>query len=350
MFLRNRCTTFALAVCVGVGLAARAGGVYAATRVELEIVTGERAEPTTAQAWLRVLQQVGADAVRIRGGRSGDRAQIVTLGSTSSPSFRVVGLVNDRDQLELPGGTFRQQDVAKLRDYVERLKTQGVDGVTGRRGPFGLTKTQFGAVVDVLKRPIRDPAKDQLPADVVRRITASLDMATTIDNAANRRLATGDPVPVEVQSLSSGTGLAAVLAASGLGMTPRIDAQGQLELVIHVARAAEKSWPVGTPVEGPAAATLPVLTETLPVEIKAYPLTDVLAAVQPRFAVPFLMDLERIKSQKIDPATVAVNFPAKRAVYGTVLEAVLTQAQLKYEVRQDEAGAVFVWITTLRQD
>jgi hypothetical protein len=345
--MRNQVTTFAVVAWLGFAWSLAAVEARAATRVELEVVTGPRADPTSAQTWLRTLQQTGADGVRIRGERTGDRAQIVNLGSAAAPNLRVVGIVNDRNQLELPGGTFGQQDIARLRDYIDRLRTQGIDGVTGARGPFGLTETQYTAVLADLRRPIHGATTGRRPAEVVQAITGTINLPTTIDAAAARALAAGEPATTEVDALSSGTGLAAVLGEYGLTATPRLAASGKVELIVGVAGAGE-SWPVGYPLEGLPADKLPALVKPIDVELRDVPLAEVLAAVQPEFAAPFLVDRRRLRAQNIDPEKAIVRHPRRQTVFGQVLQAVLTQSNLKYEIRQDEAGKVFVWITTIR--
>ena len=275
-------------------------------------------------------------------------AEIVNLGSAQSPNFRVTGLINDQNQLELPGGKFAQRDIAKLRAYFERLKTQGVDGVTGQRGPFGLTKDQLGVVLTALKTPIADPTGDQPAMEVVRRIGDRLSLPVKMEESVTQYLTASDPSPVEAKSLSAGTALAAVLNAYGLGMTPRIDDKGKLELTIAAVDGSQEVWPVGTPLEGPVGDAIPALVEQLDVEIKDYPLGDVIAAIKARIPAPFLYDYQNLGAQKIDPDKVVVQYPARKAAYSSVLQGVLTRAMLKYQVRQDEAGSAFIWITTIK--
>jgi hypothetical protein len=87
--------------------------------------------------------------------------------------------------------------------------------------------------------------------------------------------------------------------------------------------------------------------EFLNVHIEDFTLTEVLDALRPRLKVPFVLDHYRMQREGIDPDEVRVNFPEKRTFYGQVFSRVLLQARLRHELRQDEAGTPFVWITTL---
>ena len=65
------------------------------------------------------------------------------------------------------------------------------------------------------------------------------------------------------------------------------------------------------------------------------------------FKVPFLWDHNAIFKERID-LTKKVSFPNKRAYYVTVLRQLLSQDELKYSVRVDEAGKPLIWITTFK--
>ena len=65
--------------------------------------------------------------------------------------------------------------------------------------------------------------------------------------------------------------------------------------------------------------------------------------------MPFLMDHNGLARQRIDPARVMIEFPESRTYYKKVLSRVLFQVKLKGEVRVDEAGEAFVWISPLKK-
>jgi hypothetical protein len=60
-------------------------------------------------------------------------------------------------------------------------------------------------------------------------------------------------------------------------------------------------------------------------------------------------DRKALAQQKIDPGKTKVSFPNRRTFYASALQRMLFQARLKFQVRYDDAGSPFLWITTLKQ-
>ena len=60
--------------------------------------------------------------------------------------------------------------------------------------------------------------------------------------------------------------------------------------------------------------------------------------------------LERsgLERSDIDAGKSKVSHPNKRTTYSQALRKLLYQAHLKFEVRYDDAGKPFLWVTTLR--
>ena len=61
-----------------------------------------------------------------------------------------------------------------------------------------------------------------------------------------------------------------------------------------------------------------------------------------------LVDTNALAHHEIDLDKVLLTHPRSRTVYGIALRKLLFQAKLKYEVRLDDAGKPFLWITTIR--
>ena len=119
-------------------------------------------------------------------------------------------------------------------------------------------------------------------------------------------------------------------------------------MVISDVREVEESWPIGWPPQAPPKQAAPKLYEYLTVEIKEITLPEAINAIQGRVEVPFLFDHNGMAREQIDMASVKVSFPKKRVQYLRVLDQVLFQAQLKSEVRLDEAEKPFLWISPRR--
>ena len=157
------------------------------------------------------------------------------------------------------------------------------------------------------------------------------------------------PVADELSGLSSGTALAAILRPLGLVLVPRRGADGTITLAVTGFRNAEEAWPVGWPSETPAHQTVPKLMEFLKVDIQDQRLVDVLEILSSRLETKMLLDHNSLARHRVEPSQVLVSVPAGRSFYKRILDRVLIQNMLKSEVRVDEGGTPFFWISTAKR-
>jgi hypothetical protein len=152
-----------------------------------------------------------------------------------------------------------------------------------------------------------------------------------------------------LQGLSAGTVMAAVLRPLGLVLVPRKEAGGDIKLWITDVRTARASWPVGWPPETTPIETAPKLFNNLNVEIEDTPVSLALEAISGRIEMPVLYDHNSLARQRIDPSEAKVSLPAERTYYQRIINRMLNQVQLNGELRVDEAGTPFLWISTIRR-
>ena len=93
------------------------------------------------------------------------------------------------------------------------------------------------------------------------------------------------------------------------------------------------------------AADVEQYTRVLDGKIDGYTLEEALTAIGPRIKIPLYFDHAALAEYEIDPAKVQVRFPRSRTFYKRVIDRVLAQARLGSQLRVDEAGAPFLWIT-----
>ena len=206
---------------------------------------------------------------------------------------------------------------------------------------------QLEAVHKDLTRTVRESTKGVNASKVVEVIGKTLDAPLVLDRTAPAALA---EVTIEddLAGLSSGTVLAAILRPAGLVLQPERPTGGKLQYRIGPPRAGEESWPIGWKTNEAPREVLPTLFEQINVEIKDAELPEVLRSIQERLEVPFLFDHNALALHKIDIAKVAATVPGKRLSYSQILQKVLLQARLKFEVRKDEAGKPLIWITSIK--
>jgi hypothetical protein len=73
-----------------------------------------------------------------------------------------------------------------------------------------------------------------------------------------------------------------------------------------------------------------------------------MSVIGQRLKAPLLMDHNAMARHGIDPEKVVVSFPASRTTYSLILQKVLFKAGLKEELRVDEAGNPFLWVTSVK--
>jgi hypothetical protein len=316
-------------------------------RVELEVVLESGFIPIDAAKWSKMLDEAGFSSVRMRIGKNSETPSLEG-GGGSSKAYRVVGILNSNNQLLLPQGRFGLSDRGRIEEWLRKVRDNGEEGITVKPTAFGLLPRELVTVHEALAVPVKTSTAGKLPRDIAKQIAAGLTLKFTTDSTGQQALAAEEPIADELEGLSSGTALAAILRPVGLVLVPEKSGK-ELRLRISTMRAPKEHWPVGWPPKGNPRETLPDLFKTLNVEIDQTPVAEVIQAVGGRLKAPVLLDHNSLAAAQIDLATAKVGLPQTKTYYDRVLDRLLFQARLKYDLRVDEAGKPFLWITTLRQ-
>ena len=345
---KSICRIGMLALILGV-LPTSAHTARAEPRVELELITEAGLPPTGAQQWLAVLKDLGFSGLRIRQARPNDQVQIRQRGSEDRPSYQVTGLLTAKNTLVVPGGEFRKSDRTGLAAWLAKLREGGERRLQEREGAFGLTPTQLVGVHEALSLPITFSTKGERSFDVLKRVAGGLSLPFLSDSATRQVMAGDAQVADELQGLSAGTAMVAVLRPLGLVLVPQKESGGSIKLWITDVRSTRESWPVGWPPDKKPIETAPALFNYLNVEIEDTPLSEALEAVGGRIELRMLYDHNSLARHRIDPAEAKVSMPAGRTYYLRIINRMLSQAQLNSELRVDEAGTPFMWISTIKR-
>jgi hypothetical protein len=332
----------------------------AAAPIELELATERGVQITAPREWLQLLTAVGIDNVQIRGIRAGDEPRVENRGSAERPRYHVVGILTSRHQLQLPGGTFSRADRAKLKDYFESLTADGAESLTAPRGRYGLTEKEMTAVLADLAQPIEFQTNGQPVRDVTERLQAKFKARFALDAKSAHVLRNTDPCQDELKGLTAGTGLAVLLRTSGLALRPE-KSRGQpvayrLEPIAGEAINEDTlgkldngedstSWPIGWDPQLTPGELAPSLFEFRNAEIEGFTLEETLVAIGQRVKIPIYVDHAALAEHKIEPAKIQVRLARTRTIYKRVIDRVLAQAKLGSQIRVDEAGTPFLWIT-----
>lgn len=322
--------------------------VWGADRISFELATSASFALNGSARWIEFFRELELTDVRIRGGQPSDRPLVENQGTEAAPRYHVVGLLTERNRLVLPGGEFGLSDREGMKRWVARLRSEGAEGLTAKRGLFGLTKEQMVQTDELLQVKSASSTREQRAGDVVRNLVRLSKLEFQVTPAAQAVFAKSGVYGGELEGMACGTALAAVLSSQGLVFAPQSLGAGRVGLKIAAKAELPEPWPVGWPPPDSPFKIAPPLYENLTVEIQETPIAVALEAIQPRVQVPFLFDYPAIERHKIDLATKQVSFPRSRVLYRRLLDKLLFDAGLKSDLRVDETGQPLVWITTIR--
>lgn len=314
--------------------------------VKLEVATQPGVSPTASQEWLNVLKGLDFAELRIRSARGDEVPE--ALSEDQGRSWRVVGVMTPNGTLVLPNGKFTQGDRRAIGAWLVKLKTGGLSGGAGAGGgkpvPFGLTPDQIVALYEGLAAPVSFSTRGQPSIDVVKRIRSNI----TIQVAASGNVASAfeddEGVRDELQGIASGTALAAVLRPLGLVLIPD-GMSSPVRLTMAKASDSKLIWPVGWPPDKKPGEMVPLLLKFIEVEISDTTLAEALEAMQERLQIPFLLDHNGLARQRIDPTRIQVTIRKGKTFYSKILDQLVAQAKLKWEMRVDEAGRPLAWVS-----
>ncbi len=327
-------------------MATVASSIQAAGRVRLELVGEGRGTSMAFQQWAGLLGKAGIRNVRIRTATATDRVGIEVRGTKDNPLYVVTGVIRSRDELILPSGRFRRSDVARL---ARRLDDLARLGPADRREPataFGLSSEQIEQVLEDLSRPVGFSTVGMVRRATVERIVDRLLLPTKIDPAMADAL-DDDKISEELLGISRGTALAYLLRPAVMCLVP-CKLNGRVVYVTKRPKPGMEIWPVGREPNSPVRELLPAIYEFHNVNIQNVPADRAMAAIGKLLKVPVLIDHDALARHGIEPAKVLVTHPRRRTTYSIALRKILFQAGLKFEVRVDDAGEPFLWISTVK--
>lgn len=317
----------------------------AAATISFEIAAAERSQITAPQQWLQLLAEVGVANSRIRGIRTGDEPAIETVESRRGVVYVVTAVLDNRGRLVLPGAAFTQRDRGKLADYLDRLKADGPESLTAVRGNYGLTKKEFETVFEDLSRRVSFSTAKLTPLELVEQLGKRLDTKLDVEPPVRRRLESAPPLEAELRGLAAGTTLAIVAKGEALAVVPHKPRGSEVVIRIVATKGVKESWPVGYKAQGAPRTIAPDLMQRVPVEIDGFMLADAMAAITPRVNLPVVWDRGALAEHNIDPATVPVKLARATMSYKRILERLLFAARLRGNLRVDENGKPFYWIS-----
>lgn len=317
-------------------------------RVSLEVITEKGLSITALQEWTRLLDNKGADSVKLRNGREGEGVGIEEVKLGRSQSYRVTAILGRDQTLHMPDGKrFTKRNLGELPQWFQRIKVGGEEELMRQPESDGMTRAERNDVRAKLTKTIDFNTQDQSLAETlgaVRQLTGLNFDASPATIARVKTLKAKD----ELNGFSAGTAMAILLRGHGLIVVPKREVGGTINLHVLPMGASDDAWPIGQPLTKSPADTCPVLFQFIEVEINRTPLEKALGAIGPRLNTALFFDHYKVDQDQID-TSVDVRFPKDKTFYKKILDHILYQAFLGVDLKVDEAGKPFLWITSAKR-
>ena len=312
----------------------------------IEIASAARPQATAPRRWVQLLTDLGVGNVRLRGMQPGDAPKAEDFGTADSPRVRIVAILNSKNELLVPGKKLRLSDQETIKAYLERAGKDGAQSVTAARGKFGLTKEEFTKLFNQLKRPLALPTRDKTLQAIIDANQNGVTLPITIDPTLRSVLKVEPEGLAEVKDLSRGTALAVLVGGEGLVLEPIKEPGKPVGLKLVNQHDAKHSWPVGYDIQQSPRETCPKLFEQINVEIDGYTLAEAVKAVSAQIeGLPIVWDRFALRSNGIIPETQQVKLARTKTFYKRIIDRLLFQARLSGDLRIDETGTPFYWIS-----
>ena len=337
--------TMACAVGAVPGLCA---DLYAQRSIELTLLGDSRSSSLDHQQWMQAMSEVGADRVRVQTVRR-PKPKVTEDASAGHVIVHVQAVIAS-GKIKFPGKSFARSDTSGVRAFLARLRDDGVNTTLAKKKAFGLTSEQLVNVHQQLASSIDSQTKGMSTKSLVTNLLGALPMRYEISKSAQTRLDDQDEVAVSLSGVSVGTALSILLRRHGLVFHPQSKQGRGVELQVVGKEDAKEFWPPGWPVEEAPVNAFPKLFQRIPLQINQTPLASVLAAIERRLELPFLVDPGATIDKDgtpVDLSQAMVSYNKAKTSYALALSKLLLQAKprLRHELRQDENGEKFLWIT-----
>lgn len=320
------------------------------TIIEFELLETDAGGGIAAQSWLKVLESLDV-SLRIHRPLAGEKAELKEREAGYTRYVTVVGTLDRSGNIQLPNKIFRLDEPAKLKEWIEELKTYGVKGSPKGQPLWGMTQEQFAVLFDAMLKPVEAETQDLTLKEAISQLPLPEQFPVRWSVDANDLLARrSQPLKSrqDLQGFSAGLALAVILSEQGLGYRPNRTPAGSIELVVEPLNAKLNQWPIGWPVQKATFKAAPKLYAMVPIELADVELSDAIQAIAELSETPILIDYGELDAKQIKLEEIKVSFPRKMTNWSLALRQLVIPKRLTRELWQDEAGRVFVWITTTR--
>ncbi|MCA9058163.1 MAG: hypothetical protein KDA85_06675 [Planctomycetaceae bacterium] len=322
--------------------------------LEIEILT--QPQPgygIKAQEWGREFQQTRF-VPRFREARRGERMRVENIDSRDRRVVHVVGGLDRDGTISIGDQKFRITEMEQLKALLEEYARWGASGPLKERPHWGLDEEQLRTMMNQLNAPVGRPVELQSALTAADSIELPAQFRLTFTPAARARLAEFPPDPnagsIEMNGLSKGTALALALAQFGLGFRPIMAPNGQVELQVDTGTEASNLWPIGWTSQESITTVVPSYSRNIDIDdLDNVAVTGLLQIIAERMKVPHYYSANELQAAGIDVESLTYSRKKSSISPFRLLTLVAATHKMGIDLRVDEAGKPFLWVTTSKE-
>lgn len=319
--------------------------------LEIEIlIQPQPAYRINAQKWGRAFQDLGY-AVRFREGRAGERTRIEDLERSGGRTSLIVGILEQDGQILIVRERYQLAEAAKFQELAEQVRRYGAAGPPASSPRWGMSEEQFAAVAQLLSTPVSETVSVDSASGIVHSLQLPTIFQVKVTDAAREHerslKKTSELDGVNLKSMSKGTAMALALSQLGLGFRV-MSGKAAGDYVIEIDRGDESTnlWPVGWKTKEQANVAVPALYKAIPVSAEDFQLTALIDVLSSKLQVPHFYSAASLRAAGIFPAEIRYSRKPDKISPMKLMQLLGDRYQMGLDIRADENGRCFLWITT----
>ncbi len=303
--------------------------------------------------WARVLQKIGRSAT-FRQGKQGELTRVELTKFGNRQGVLVVGILERDNTITILGKKLRQADAQQLDAMLRKLEQWGPGGPPNQNPTWGLSPDEFKAVLQLLAPRVKQRIDFTSAVAAIRSLELPKEFTIEFTKKASERRVLPAAKLGEIQpnctGLSKGTSLAIVLAQFGLGFRPMPNPKGGYVIEVDVGDEADNMYPVGWKNTQRIFNVLPALGKTLPVDLEqGTPLDKIIELLAQKLAVHHFYSAHALLSDGKDISKLTYGRKPDKLAVNNLMRILSRAHGIAVDIpslRTDEAGSIFLWVTT----
>ncbi|MCG6157116.1 hypothetical protein [Rubinisphaera margarita] len=326
------------------------------TDVKFELLLSrERTNGLAGQQWAEIFRQLEVP-VRVRQPLFNDKSGIEQQTFGTTRRVTATGLLDPGGDIVFPDRRFSRNDVGKLREWIEELRTYGAQGAPTGQPLWGMTQAQFDVLHAAMQKPVEASTKDLDLTAAIVALGLPEKYPLTFSVAAKAEIGPVEdiaPVKNDVTGFAKGTAFALLLREYGVAFSPKRLPDESVILQVETAEEIDRAWPIGWDPDSLGLSRLHLARDfflPMAIEIDKMTMTQMLDECREATKLPVLVDGLALDSLNYDFNRIVVDYPRRRTSWSLALRTLVGKLQLTQELRVDENNKPFVWITRFQND